>query len=175
MLFTVTTEAGNFNRIKVTAADNLGGSLGVSDKYTVAANGDYVWTLSVNVPEDSESYAFDLRSSETGKYTKLYYTIDFDGYEATNPIKSVTYTITDGKLVFTVTTDAGEYNRIKVTTADNLVGSLGVGSYTVAANGDYVWTVKTAIPESTTTYAFDLRSSETGKYLKNYYTLDVAL
>ena len=175
LVFKVTTEAGNYNRLKVTTADNLSGSLAVSSVYTVASNGDYVWTVSVVAPEDSESYAFDLRSSETGKYTKLYYIVDFEGYEETSVVKSVTYTIADGKLVFTVTTGAGAYNRIKVTTADNLGGSLGVGSYTVADNGDYVWTVKTAIPESTTSYAFDLRSSETGKYLKNYFVLDVAL
>lgn len=175
LVFTVTTQAGNFNRIKVTTADNLGGSLRVVNAYTVAANGDYVWTLTIDAPEDAESYAFDLRSADTGKYTKLYYTVDFDGYEEVSPIKAVTYTVADGKLVFTVTTDAGEYNRIKVTTADNLGGSLGVGSYTVADNGDYVWTVKAAIPESTTIFAFDLRSSETGKYIKNYFTLDVAL
>ena len=175
LVFVITTEAGNFNRIKLTTADNLGGSIKVANKYTVAANGDYVWTIAIDIPEDAQSFAFDLRLADTGKYTKLYYFVDFEGYEDVELVKSVTYTITDGKLVFTVVTEAGAYNRIKVTTADNLSGSLGVGNYTVAENGDYVWTVKTAIPESTTTYAFDLRSSETGKYLKDYFILDVAL
>ncbi|MBR5272986.1 MAG: PHB depolymerase family esterase [Clostridia bacterium] len=174
LIFTVVSAAGAYNRIKVSFADNLGGSLGVGN-YTVAANGDYVWTVKVDAPDDIATYAFDLRSSETGKYTKNYFIVEFDGYEKVEIIKSATYTIEDGKLVFTVVSSAGEYNRIKVTTEDNLGGSLGVGTYKVADNGDYVWTVKTAIPSETTTYAFDLRSSETGKYLKEYFILNVAM
>ena len=88
--------------------------------------------------------------------------------------KSVSYEIVDGKIVFTVVTSAGDYNRIKVGSADAPKTSLGVGTYTVADNGDYVWTVKTTAPTESTSYAFDLRTGEM-VYLKDYYIYDVAI
>ena len=90
--------------------------------------------------------------------------------------KHVNYEISGGKIIFTVVTRAGDYARIKVTTADNLGGSLGVATtYTVNADGDYVWTVKAAAPSETTSYAFDLRDSATGKYMKDYHLIDVVI
>lgn len=175
LVFTVTTSAGDFSRIKVTTADNLAGSLKVGT-YTIASNGDYIWTIKIAAPTVDTSYAFDLRSSVTGKYLKDYFIYDVTiPAQPVNPIKSVSHRFTDGKLVFTITTSAGEYNRIKVTTSDNLGGSLGVGTYTIAANGDYVWTVKITAPAENTSYAIDLRSSETGKYFKDYFYYDVEL
>ena len=40
-------------------------------------------------------------------------------------------------------------------------------------SGNYVWTIKATAPTSATTYAFDLRSSATGKYMKDYGYYDV--
>ena len=175
IIFTITTSAGDYNRIKVTTSDNLSGSLGVGN-YTIDTNGDYVWTVKTAAPSESTSYAFDLRSSVTGKYLKEYFVYNVDVIEdVAHPIKAITHTISDGKIIFTITTAAGSFNRIKITTDDNLGGSLGVGNYTVAANGDYVWTVKITAPSEDTSYAFDLRSSETGKYRKDYFYYDVEL
>ena len=173
IIFTVVTAAGDYNRVKVTTPDNLGGSLGVGT-YTVNENGDYVWTVKAAAPTESMTYAFDIRSSATGKYLKEYYTFNVEIVDV-EIFKSVSYEIKDDKIIFTVVTAAGDYNRVKVTTPDNLSGSLGVGTYTVNENGDYVWTVKAAAPTESMTYAFDIRSSVTGKYLKDYYIVDVTV
>ena len=175
IIFTVVTKADNYGRIKVTTADKLSGSLGVADKYTINADGDYVWTIKANAPTEKTSYAFDLRNSLTGKYLKEYHILDVDEIYVANPIKSVTMQTSGDKLVFTVVTNAGTYGRIKVTTADNPGGSLAVSDkYTVNADGDYVWTVKVNVPDDDTVYAFDLRDSSTGKYMKKYHTVSVS-
>ena len=167
IIFTVVTKAGDFNRIKVTTADKLGGSLGVANAYTINADGNYVWTVKAAEPSENTTYAFDLRSSETGKYLKEYFYAEVEA--ATPTIISASHSISDGKIIFTVVTKAGDFNRIKVTTADNLGGSLGVANtYTINADGNYVWTVKAVAPTETTNYAFDLRSGQTGKYVKDY-------
>ncbi|MBR5773795.1 MAG: leucine-rich repeat protein, partial [Clostridia bacterium] len=167
IVFTVVTKPGNFNRIKVTLADNLGGSLGVANDYTVNADGDYVWTVKATAPTVATDYAFDLRSSETSKYTK-----DYGYYSVTEipVVKAISYTISNGKIFFTVITEPGNFARMKVTTADNLGGSLGVATtYTVNADGNYVWMLKAPEPTTDTTYAVDLRDAATGKYMKDYY------
>ena len=175
IVFTVVTSAGDYSRMKVTTADNLGGSLGVSNVYTVDGNGDYVWTIKAAAPAEKTTYAFDLRNATTGKYLKDYHNFEVTSVEETKLFKSVTYEIVDEKIVFTVVTSAGDYSRIKVTTADNLSGSLGVGTYKVNGNGDYVWTVKANAPTEKTTYAFDLRNATTSKYLKDYYNFEVVI
>ena len=58
--------------------------------------------------------------------------------KAEETYKSVSYEIKNDKIIFTVVTKAGSFGRIKVTTADNPGGSLGVATtYTVNADGDY--------------------------------------
>ncbi|MBR5774587.1 MAG: leucine-rich repeat domain-containing protein [Clostridia bacterium] len=166
IIFTVTTKAGDYSRIKLTTSDNLGGSLAVASTYEVNADGDYVWTIKADVPKTATEYAFDLRSSATGKYLKEYslYTA-----EVISTIKSVSYEKTNGKIIFTVTTSAGDFNRIKVALAEDLKGYVAyTDSYTVNANGDYVWTITAKAEQGEQEYAFDLRSSETGKYIRDY-------
>ena len=175
IIFTVVTIAGDYNRIKVTTPDNLGGSLGVGS-YTVNENGDYVWTIKATAPTESMSYAFDIRSAETGKYFKDYHIFDVTVEAKEEIIKSASHEIKGDKIYFTVVTSAGSYERIKATTADNLGGSLGIGAtYTVNENGDFVWVFKVAAPTQSTSYAFDIRSSETGKYLKDYFIYEVVI
>lgn len=173
IIFTVITAPGAYNRIKVTTSDNLKGSLGVANSYTVNSDGDYVWTIKDDAPTQATEYAFDLRSSETGKYLKEYFIYTA---ELTSTIKAASHEIVDGKIIFTVTTSAGNYSRIKVTTADNLKGSLGVAkTYKVSSNGDYVWTIKVDAPTETTCYAFDLRDGATEKYLKDYFLYEAEI
>ncbi len=164
--FTVVTTPGNFNRVKVTTPDNLGGSLAVAGTYVVNADGDYVWTIKTNAPKVTTDYSFDIRNSATGKYTKEYF--DYEAEIVTN-IKSVSYEKSNGKVIFTVTTRAGEFNRAKVTLADDLAGYVAyTDSYVVNADGDYVWTITANAPNGETQYAVDLRSTETGKYNRQY-------
>ncbi|MBR5773516.1 MAG: hypothetical protein IKY44_01565, partial [Clostridia bacterium] len=136
------------------------------------ADGNYVWTIKEPMPTTATSFAFDLRSADTGKYTKRYAYYEFE--PAAPSIIGVTHTIADGKLVLSVETTAGDFSRIKVTTADNLSGSIAIASdYTVNSNGNYVWTIKTNTSSESISYAFDLRSSASGKYLKDYFYYEV--
>ena len=172
IIFTVVTKAGDYSRIKVTTADNLGGSLGVASTYTVNKDGNYVWTIKATEPSEKTTYAFDIRNATTGKYLKEYFNYEVES--ATPTILDVSHTVDDGKIIFTVVTKAGDFGRIKVTTADNLSGSVGVANvYTVDKDGNYVWTIKATEPSEKTIYAFDLRNATTGKYLKEYFNYEV--
>ncbi|MBR5773593.1 MAG: discoidin domain-containing protein, partial [Clostridia bacterium] len=170
IVFTVVTAAGDYNRIKVANAAAVGTSLGVGTSYTLDEKGNYVWTVKTNAPKETTTYAFDLRTT-ANKYLKDYYMVEVE-YVDTEIYKSVSYAIEGDKIVFTVVTLAGDFNRIKVANATATGTSLGVGTYTVDENGNYVWTVKANAPKETTTYAFDLRTSEM-KYLKDYHEFKV--
>lgn len=172
IIFTVITKSGDFSRIKVTTDSALSGSLGVANSYTVNADGNYVWTIKAVAPTETTNYAFDLRNATTGKYLKEYFYYEVE--EATPTIISASHMFSGEKIIFTVVTKSGNFNRIKVTTDSALSGSLGVAVvYTVNEEGNYVWTVKATASTETTNYAFDLRSSETGKYLKEYFYYNV--
>ena len=94
--------------------------------------------------------------------------------ESVEWVKSVSHVITDGKIIFTVVTAPGVYNRVKLAADDDRGGYIAyTNTYAVNSDGDYVWTIKAAAPTSATTYAFDLRSSATGKYMKDYGYYDV--
>lgn len=174
IIFLITTNNGDANRIKIGFGNLPNKSIAVADKYTVNADGERVWTAKTTAPKESTTYAFDARNSD-GKYYKNYFYYDAE-IEAVEPtIKSVNAEIKSGKIYFTVVTAAGDYNRIKVTTADNLRGSLAVSnSYLVDENGNYVWTIKAVAPAETTSYAFDLRTTEF-KYTKDYFIYDFAV
>lgn len=166
IIFTLVTYAGDYNRVKLTTPDNLGGSLAVASTYTVNEDGDFVWTIKTTKPMETTEYAFDFRSSVTGKYLK-----DYSNYNAeivTN-IKSISYERMNGKVIFTVVTSAGDFNRIKATLADDLKGYVAYSdTYVVNEDGDYVWTITAKATDDVQEYAFDLRSTETGKYIREY-------
>ena len=97
-----------------------------------------------------------------------------DDEPAFEGVKSVTHEVINDRVVFTVVTTAGAYNRVKVALADNAKGYIGYTSaYEVNADGDYVWTINAKIPAQSGNYVIDLRSSETGMYLQDYYEYDV--
>ena len=169
LTFTIVTKPTDINRIKVMLTSEQNSYVKLIDKYTVNADGNYVWTATVVAPSETTSYTLDARSSVTKKYIKDYYTFDVTADNKVEVFKSVSHEIVNGKIVFTVVTAAGNYDRIKVTTADNLRGSLAVGSYIVNADGDYVWTVKTNAPSSSASYAFDLRIADAAAYAKDYF------
>ncbi len=174
IIFSIVTNNGDANRIKVGFGSLPNKSIAVADKYTVNSNGERVWTAKTTAPKESTTYAFDARNSEN-KYSKNYFYYNAE-VEVVEPIiKSVDSEIKNGKIYFTVTTASGDYNRLKVTTADNLKGSLAVANvYTVDENGNYVWIIKASVPTETTSYAFDLRTSEY-KYIKDYYIYDYSV
>lgn len=172
IVFTVVTAAGDYNRIKVTTADNLKGSLGVASSYTVNADGNYVWTVKANAPDTTTTYAFDLRTTDM-KYLKDYYYTEVEYVERVI-FKSTSYEIKDGKVIFTVVTAPGDYNRVKISALDNITSYVKyVDTYTVNADGDYVWTLKFNAPASATEYALDIRMASVMKYVKDYYYVTV--
>lgn len=175
LVFTVVTTAGDYNRAKVAFADNAKGYIGYTSTYEVNADGDYVWTIAAKVPAESGDYVIDLRSSETRMYLQDYYAYEAE-VEIIEKIKDVSYEVVNGKVVFTVTTGAGDYNRVKLAYADNAKGYVAYTSeYEVNADGDYVWTIKTAAPAESTDYVLDIRSSATRKYMKAYYDCEVEI
>lgn len=173
IIFTVVTDKGDYNRMKLSLASNISSSVAVSNSFVVNSNGEFVWTIKYAAPKVATTYAFDLRSSVTSKYIKEYYTYTVTPVYS-SPILYSTSKIEDGRVVFNVVTESGDYNRVKVTTEDDLSGSIAVSSsYTVNDEGNYVWEISTIAPNKSTTYAFDLRSSSSGKYLKDYYYQEV--
>ena len=173
---TVVTPAGDYNRVKISLPSAIASYVKYVDKYTVNADGDYVWTLTFDAPTSKTEYALDIRVNSTSKYVKDYYYFTIDPSTApsvpeTNSIfKSATYKIDDGKAIVTITTSSGDYNRIKLVAANALGTSLAVVSkYTVNADGDYVWTLTFDAPATKTEYALDMRIASTGKYVKDYY------
>ena len=173
VVFTVITPATTLNRVKVTLADDKGGYIRYTDSYTVNSDGDYVWTLKITSPEKTTQYAFDARSTETGKYLKDYceYTVE---YASSGIFKSVSAEISGNKTIFTVITKSGNFSRLRIGLSEGLADNLGVTSnYTVLESGDYSW--KITVPSQTegTVLYFDLRDGETGKYIKNFYKYEV--
>ena len=170
VVFTVVTTAASINRAKVSLASDTSKYLAYTSNYTVDANGDYVWTITTDAPTNTTEYAFDIRNSETGYYTREYfnYTVEIIGNEPA--IKSVTPAVEDGKVVFTVVTKSGNYNRLRVGPNTTTVGNLNVASkYTVDVNGDYVWKISIDMPSKSTNLYFDLRDASTNKFIGEYY------
>lgn len=181
--FTVVTKSSvAVNRVKVASADAVSDYLAYATKSTVDANGNYVWTLTIDAPSEDAVYALDARLSSTNKYARAYYYVAVDGDDSGNggttpagaTFKSVSATISGDSLTFVITTNPVAISRIKVMNSADLKTNLKlVSKYTVDANGDYVWTVTVDAPSEKTTYAFDARSSETGNYLKDYFYFEV--
>lgn len=175
LTFTVVTQAGDFNRLKLADANNLSSYIKYTDAYEIDSEGNFVWTITIAAPSSDMNYAFDLRCNATSKYTKIYSYYNYEYTEAPAVVfKSISHEVVGDHVVFTVVTGKGDYNRMKLSLASAISTSIAVSSSCVVnADGDLVWTIKYAAPKVTTTYAFDLRSSLTSKYLKEYQTYTV--
>lgn len=177
VVFTVVTNAAAIDRAKVSLASDTSKYLAYTSDYVVDANGDYVWTITDDAPAATTEYAFDIRNSDTGYYTREYFNYTVEVEVAEPAIKSVTPSVENGKVVFTVVTKSGNYNRLRVGPNTTTVGNLAIASkYTVDANGDYVWKVSIDMPSKSTNLYFDLRDASTGKFIGDcyHYYLDIA-
>lgn len=177
VVFTVVTAPAALNRVKVALATNASKYLAYTSSYTVDANGDYVWTIKTDSPVETTEYAFDVRNSDTGMYEQNYFLYTVEVAVDEPVIKSVTPVVDGGKLVFTVVTASGNYNRLRVGPNTSTVGNLANSSnYKVDANGDYVWTISIDVPANSTNLYFDLRDAATNKFIGEcyHYYLDVA-
>lgn len=173
--FKVVTQAGDFNRLKITDANDLSSYIKYTDSYEIDSNGNFVWTITFTAPTSDMRYAFDLRCATTSKYIKKYTYYDYEVTEIPAvTYKSVSHEVVGDHVVFTIVTSSGDYNRMKLSLASNISKSIAVSNSCVTnSDGDFVWTIKYAAPKVTTTYALDLRSSVTSKYLKEYHTYTV--
>ncbi len=175
LTFTVVTSPANINRVKIFDKADASSYVKLISTYTVNAQGNYVWTATINAPSVDTTYGIDVRSNEDNKYLKNYvyktYSLDTENLDSnTTIVKDVVYKVEDGSVIFTVTTAPGVANRIKVAAATALSDYIAyTNSYTVNAQGNWVWTIKIDAPADKTTYAFDARLITTSKYAKAYY------
>ncbi|MBR5273270.1 MAG: hypothetical protein IKU25_07785 [Clostridia bacterium] len=175
LTFTVVTSPANINRVKIFDTADSTSYVKLISTYTVNAQGNYVWTATINAPSADTTYGFDVRSNEDNKYLKNYvyktYSLNTDNLESdTTVIKNVVSKVEDGNVIFTVTTAPNVANRIKVSAANALSDYIAyTNGHTVDANGNWVWTIKIAAPSDKTAYAFDARLVSTGKYAKAYF------
>ncbi|MBR5271934.1 MAG: hypothetical protein IKU25_00855 [Clostridia bacterium] len=166
--FKVVTGAG-YNRIKVTTADNLGGSLAVGTSATDNGDGTFTWLVKIADPEKAVNYAFDARNAETGKYTKDYFEYAYTPAQVEAAFKSVSAEFISGNVIVTVVTD-NIFNRVKIATTDNPTGYVKyTDSYADNGDGTYTWVLKFASPESETKYLLDGRYTATNRYAREDY------
>jgi len=91
-------------------------------------------------------------------------------------IKSVEAKESNGKTIFTVVTESGNYSRLRVGTNTTLAGNLAVSTkYTVNSVGNYVWSITITTPAENTRLYFDLRDAETNKYICQHYIYDLEI
>ena len=171
LIFTVVTQAGNYSRLRVGLNKNLTDNLAIVNKYTVNASGEYVWTITIDMPAESTTLYFDLRDAGTNKYINNYYEYKFDATVFSDEIiKSVQARKSGNKTIFTVVTASGNYSRLRVGTSETLVGNLAVSTkYTVNSVGNYEWTITVSTPAEITELYFDLRDAATNKYICQHY------
>lgn len=174
-IFTVVTQSGNYNRLRVGLNENLVDNLGVVSSYTTNSNGEYVWMIDIPTQPDGTILYFDLRDADTNKYTKNCYKYEVNSTQ--NIVNSVTAEKKDDKVIFTVVTKSGNYNRLRVGPNKNLVDNLAVSnSYTVNSSGEYVWEISIDMPSEDAVLYFDLRDAATNKFIGACYkyNLDVS-
>ncbi len=165
--FKVTTLDG-YNRVKVTTADNPGGSLAVGTKAVDNGDGTFTWTVKLTAPETATDYVFDARTT-ANKYTKTYYSLTYTPVVEEHTVKSVDYTVDSGVVYFSVVTGVG-YDRVKIALKATPSTAIAVGTKAVDnGDGTFTWTVKVNDPKAVTDYVFDARSTETAKYTKDYF------
>lgn len=180
VVFTVTTAPNSVNRVKVSAADATNDYIAYATKHTVDANGNWVWTITIDAPSAATNYAFDARLTSTGKYAKAYFYMSVDPSDTnfdndTSIFTNATYTVANGKVTFTVTSrKTVDINRVRVAPATAPTEYITyVSKCTTDASGNYVWTLTIDAPSADTAYAFDARLVSTGKYAKAYYYIAV--
>ena len=168
--FTVVTAPDEYNRVRIVSLDNKDGYLVYTNNHTVDAQGNWVWTLQLKASDVEEIYGIDARTV-SGRYVRDYYE-----YCVEHSIKSVECVETGTRLVFTVKTESGAYNRLRcgfnTTLADNI---RTVDSCTEDENGNLVWVVNIPKPAQSATLYFDLRNSNTSNYIQDPFAFQYAV
>ena len=151
-VFTIVT-SDKFNRVKIALASNAGSHIKYTNDFTVLANGDRQWVITIAMPEETTEYSIDARLISTGKYTKEYYNCTVT-VEAPIVSPFVNISITSGAYyvnIFTLTTDGCE--SIVVSYADK---SESANSYTVNAQGNRAFVCSVAVPSENTVFSVQM-------------------
>jgi len=163
LIFKVTTPcADEISRIKLTLANDCASNI-VTSSEPVKVGDNYVWELTITEPSVPTAYCFDVRFTETSKYSKNYY---FYQHSKSRNILDVRFDTASGSAVCTVTTKAGPFSALTVMVDGETYTDY---EYTVVDN-TYVWVID-AGKVSDSVYRFDLYSTLTEAYLNDYYSL----
>ena len=187
----VTEDNSKFNCIKFASANSLENPIAITETYspktlTVKDDSEIAireWTMTVpetdlvNTISELSDFIFTVGNiAEDGTCT---YSTQQCHYSlvARQTISSISHYYTkDNKIVFSVTTPQDLYNRLKLMNAGNLTNYIAYSDlYIKNTDGECIWSVSTLVPTENTSYAFDLRLTSTGKYLKDYYEYEVLL
>lgn len=163
LIFRVTTPCTDtISRIKVALANDCASNI-VTSSQPVKVGNNYVWEITITEPSVLTAYCFDVRFADTSKYSKNYY---FYQHTKSQNILDVRFDTSAGSAECIVTTKAGPFGALTVTVDGNTYTGY---EYTVVDN-KYVWVIKTG-KVSDSVYRFDLYSTVTEAYLKDYYSL----
>lgn len=164
LIFRVTTPCTDeINKIKLSLASDCSTNI-VTCSNPVKVDGNYVWEFTITEPSSTTAYCFDIRFTETSKYSKNYY---YYQYTKSQNIISVSFDNVSSKSTqCTVVTKAGPFNELKVNVGEK---SYTVSEYTIVGNS-YVWVVNVG-KASSDIYRFDLCSTVTEAYLNDFYSL----
>lgn len=163
LIFRVTTPCTDkISRIKLALANDCASNI-VTSSQPVKVGNNYVWEITITEPSVPTAYCFDVRFTETSKYSKNYY---FYQHSKSRNILDVRFDTSYGSTECIITTKAGPFNALTVTVDGNTYTDY---EYTVVDN-TYVWVINTG-KASDSVYRFDLYSTTTEAYLNDYYSL----
>ena len=163
LIFRVTTPCTDtISRIKLALANDCSSNI-VTSSQPVKVGDNYVWEITITEPSVLTAYCFDVRFTETSKYSKNYY---FYQHTKSQNILDVRFDSSFGSTECIVTTKAGPFSALTVNVDGNTYTDY---EYTVVDN-NYVWVINTG-KTSESVYRFDLYSTTTEAYLNDYYSL----
>ena len=151
-VFTVVT-SNKFNRVKLTYANAASSHIKYTNDFTVLANGDRQWVITIDMPEETTEYSLDARLISTNRYTKEYYNCTVT-VEAPIVSPFISISTTSGAFyanIFTETTDG--CNSIVVSYGDK---SESVSAYTTNAQGNRVFVLSVSAPSEDTVFSVQM-------------------
>lgn len=163
LIFRVTTPyTDKINRVKVALANDCSSNIANSSQ-PIKVGDSYVWEITITEPSTVTAYCFDVRLSDSSKYSKNYY---YYQHTKSQNILDVKFDTSRGSTTATVTTKTGPFSSLTATIDGR---TYTTDKYTVVDN-TYVWTISVG-KVSDKLYSFDLYSSITEAYLNDQYSL----
>lgn len=163
LIFRVTTPyTDKISRVKLALANDCSSNIATCSQ-PIRVGDSYVWEITITEPSTVAAYCFDVRLSESSKYSKNYY---YYQHTKSQNILDVKFDTSYGMTKATVTTKAGPFDSLTATVDGK---TYTTSQYTVVDNS-YVWVINVG-KASEELYRFDLYSTVTGAYLNDHYSL----